>query len=126
MTVATNAASGYSVAYSGSTLTSGVNTITALNSPTASSMNNKQFGINLMSNATPAIGSNVSGSGSGSPVTGYNTADLFKFHSGDTIASSAVPTNSNTYTVSYIANIDGVTAPGSYSTTLTYVATANF
>lgn len=126
MTVATNAASGYSVSYSGNTLTSGLDTITALNSPVASSMNSKQFGINLMSNATPAIGSNVSGSGSGAPAANYNTADLFKFHSGDTIASSLTPTNSNTYTVSYIANIDGVTAPGAYSTTLTYVATANF
>ncbi|MEI6237836.1 MAG: hypothetical protein WCP03_04540, partial [Candidatus Saccharibacteria bacterium] len=126
MTVATNSASGYSVSYSGTTLTSGVNTITALNSPAASSMNSKQFGINLMSNTTPFIGSNVSGIGSGIPAANYNTADLFKFHSGDTIASSSAPTNSNTYTVSYIANIDGVTAPGAYSTTLTYVATANF
>ncbi len=126
MTVATNAASGYSVSYSGNTLTSGLDTITALNSPVASSMNSKQFGINLMANATPAIGSNVFGSGSGAPAANYNTADLFKFNSGDTIASSLVPTNSNTYTVSYIANIDGVTAPGTYSTTLTYVATTNF
>ncbi len=126
MTVATNAASGYSISYSGNTLTSGLDTIAALNSPVASSMNSKQFGINLMANTTPAIGSNVSGSGSGAPAANYNTADLFKFHSGDTIASSLVPTNSNTYTVSYIANIDGVTAPGAYSTTLTYVATTNF
>lgn len=126
MTVATNAASGYSVSYSGATLMSGLNSITALSSPTASSMGNKQFGINLMANTTPAIGSNVSGAGSGTPSMNYNTADLFKFHSGDTIASSSAPTNSNTYTVSYIANIDSVTVPGDYSTNLTYIATANF
>jgi len=126
MTVATNAASGYSVSYSGTTLTSGVNTITAM-AGGASTQNSKQFGINLMANATPTIGSDASGSGSGVAATGYNTADSFKFNTaGDVIASAAVPTNSNIYTTSYIANIDGETAAGAYSTTLTYTATANF
>ena len=126
MTVATNASTGYSVTYSGTTLTAPGDTITALGTPAASSMNNKQFGINLMANATPAIGSNVTGTGSGAPATGYEVADLFKFASGDTVASASVPTNSNTYTVSYIANINGMTKPGAYSTVLTYIATANF
>jgi hypothetical protein len=126
MSAATNASSGYSITVSGSTLTSGANTITALASPTASSVNNKQFGINLVANTTPAVGSNVSGSGSATAAAGYNTADLFKFVSGDTVASASAPTNSNTFTTSYIANIDGVTPPGSYQTVLTYVATANF
>jgi len=126
MTVATNAQTGYSVTYSGTTLTSPNDTITALATPTASSMNNKQFGINLMLNTTPAIGADVTGTGSGTPSTGYEVANLFKFASGDTVAAATVPTNSNTYTVSYIANISGSTKPGAYSTVLTYVATANF
>jgi hypothetical protein len=126
MTASTNAINGYSITVAGTTLTSGANTITALASPTASSTNAKQFGINLMGNSTPAVGSAVSGSGSGVPAAGYNTADLFKFVSGDTVASATAPTNSNTFTTSYIANIDGVTPPGNYSTVLTYVATANF
>ncbi len=126
MAVATNASSGYSVNYSGTTLTSGSNTITAIAAPAASSMNSKQFGINLMANTTPAIGSNKSGVGIGAPTADYGTPDLFKFNSGDTIASAAAPTNSNVFTVSYIANIDGATAPGAYSTVLTYTATANF
>lgn len=126
MTASTNATNGYSITVAGTTLTSGANTITALASPTASSTNAKQFGINLMGNSTPAVGSAVSGSGSGVPAAGYNTADLFKFVSGDTVASATAPTNSNTFTTSYIANIDGVTPPGNYSTVLTYVATANF
>lgn len=127
MTVSTNAANGYSVNYSGSTLTSGTNTITALASPTASAVNGKQFGLNLMANTTPSVGVATSGSGSGVPSTGYNTANQYKFvPAGETIASATVPTNSNTYTASYIANIDGITAAGAYSTVLTYVATANF
>lgn len=126
MSVSTNATSGYSLTYSGTTLTSGGNTITALASPTASTLDTRQFGLNLMSNSTPAVGAATSGSGSGVPATGYNTTNLFKFNSGDTVASASVPTNTNTYTVSYIANINGVTAPGAYSTSLTYIATANF
>lgn len=126
MTASTNASTGYSITASGATLTSGTNTITALASPTASSINNKQFGLNLMANATPAVGAGVSGTGTGTAATGYNTANSYKFVTGDTVASAALPTNSNTYTVSYIANIDGVTAAGGYSTILTYVATANF
>ncbi|NTW61550.1 hypothetical protein HGB24_02600 [Candidatus Saccharibacteria bacterium] len=125
--VATNASSGYSVAYSGNTLTSGANTITALSSPTASSTDTKQFGINLKDNSTPNVGSEVSGSGSGAAYTGYGTANSFKFNtSGETLATASAATNSNTFTISYIANIDGSTAAGAYSTVLTFVATANF
>lgn len=126
MTASTNASTGYSITVSGNTLTDGSNNIDALASATASSTNNEQFGINLMSNSTPSVGTAVSGSGSGAPATGYSTANQFKFVSGDTIASAGAPTNSNTFTVSYIANISGVTAPGAYQTVLTYVATANF
>lgn len=126
MTASTNAASGYAITVNGTTLTSGSNTITALSSPTASSVNNRQFGLNLVANTTPSVGSAVSGSGSGAAASGYNTSDSYKFVTGDTVASASAPTNSNTFTVSYIANIDGSTAAGSYSTVLTYIATANF
>lgn len=127
MTVATNAASGYSVGYSGATLTSGSNTITAMAAAAASVQNSKQFGINLMSNTTPAIGSAKSGAGTGAVSTGYDTANQFKFNvAGDVVASSAGPTNANTFTSSYIANIDDVAAAGAYSTVITYTATANF
>jgi len=126
MTVSTNASTGYSVTYSGTTLTAPDDTITALATPTASAVNNKQFGINLMPNTTPAVGSDVTGTGSGTPSTGYEVADLFKFASGDTVASASAPTNSNDFTISYIANISGATKPGTYSTVLTYIATANF
>ncbi len=127
MTLATNASTGYSVSYSGATLTSGSNPLTAMTTAGASVMNSKQFGINLMSNTTPAIGSNVTGTGSGTASTGYSTTNQFKFNpAGDVVASAAAPTNSNVFTTSYIANIDGATAAGAYQTVLTYTATANF
>ncbi len=126
MSAATNANSGYAITVNGTTLTSGANTITALASQTASSQGASQFGINLKANATPSVGSNVSGTGSGTATSNYNTADQFRFVTGDSVASASAPTNSNTYTVSYIANVAGSTKPGSYSTTLTYIATATF
>ena len=127
MTVGTNAATGYSVSYSApDTLASGTNKITAM-SGAASSINQKQFGINLVSNTTPAVGANVSGVGSGTVASGYQTTNQFKFiPAGEAIATASAPTNSNVFTTSYIANVDDVTAAGAYSTAITYVATANF
>lgn len=127
MTISTNAASGYSLSYSGNTLTSGVNTITPMASPAASVVNTRQFGLNLMNNVTPAVGSAKSGTGSGIPASGYDISDQFKFNtSGDVVASASMPTNTNTFITSYVVNMDGSTAAGAYSTIITYVATANF
>jgi hypothetical protein len=126
MTASTNAGTGYSITVNGTTLTAPGGTISALVSPTASAQNSSQFGLNLVANTTPAVGTAVSGSGSGAPQTGYSTVNSYKFVTGDTVAAATSPTNSNTFTTSYIANISGATLPGSYSTNLTYVATANF
>ncbi len=126
MSASTNAAGGYAITVNGTTLTAGLNTISALAANTASIQGTGQFGINLKANATPSVGSNSSGAGSGVAAANYNTADSFRFVSGETVASASAATNSNTFTTSYIANVGGAQAPGSYSTTLTYIATATF
>jgi hypothetical protein len=130
LSAATNASSGYSITYSApNTLMSGSNPITAI-SDAASTVGTKQFGLNLVANTTPAVGTAVSGTGTATATNTagfYNSANNFTFHtSGDTVASVSAPTNGNTFTVSYIANIDSLTPPGAYTTTLTYTATANF
>ena len=56
----------------------------------------------------------------------YATANTFAFSSGDTVASASNPINSTIFTVSYIANMAAGTAGGTYTTTLTYAATANY
>lgn len=123
----TNGNSGYSVTVNGSTLTSGVNTITALTTGGASSIGSKQFGINLAgANTTPVIGAAVTGTGTATAVANYGTNNNFRFNSGDIIASVAGPSNANTFTVGYIANIDGVTPAGIYTSNLTYTALANY
>jgi hypothetical protein len=123
----TNGSSGYSVTVNGATLTSGSNTITALSSGGTSSMGTKQFGLNLAdNNTTPPVGADKTGSGTAAAAVNYGTDDTFRFATGETVASAAGPTNANTFTVGYIANIDGVTPPGVYTSNLTYIATANF
>lgn len=126
MTASTNGSTGYAISVNGTTLTSGANTITALASNAASTQNSSQFGLNLVSNSTPSVGSTVSGSGSGTAATNYNTTNSYRFVTGETVASASAATNSNTYTVSYIANVPGNQAAGAYSTALTYIATATF
>jgi len=127
MAASTNGNTGYSVTVNGTTLASGANTIDALSTGGASMLNTNQFGLNLASaNTTPVIGSAKTGAGTASAAVNYGTNNNFRFASGEIIASAAGPTNANKFTIGYIANISGITPPGSYSTVLTYVATANF
>lgn len=126
MQAATNAGDGYVITVEGTTLTSGSNDIPELSSPTTSQTGTSQFGINLRDNGSPNVGEEPSGSGDGDYVSPYGTVDEFVYNSGDTIASATGPTDTNTYTVSYITNIAPFQAAGNYSTTLTYIATATF
>jgi predicted secreted protein len=120
-TVATNAASGWTLTYSGATLTSGGNTITdaaTIDEDSDGTPGTEQFGISASTNGDSTI------------ATGYlrDSAADFDFvpNTTTTLASEAVATATETISISYLANISGATEPGSYSTTLTYIATGNF
>lgn len=116
--VGTNAAVGYTMSLSGNTLTSGANTITAIGAAnTASSVGTEQFGLRMTATG-----------GSGSVSAPY-AASGFAFDSAafpDEIARSNTASANTTYSARYIANITANTEAGSYASTLTYVATANF
>jgi hypothetical protein len=124
-TASTNAASGYSVTYTGNTLSTTGGTIPAY-AGSASAAGTAGFGFNLAANTVPTVGTAVSGTGTATASAGYNSANSFKFLSGDPIASVGAPSNSNTFTIAYVANISGATPAGAYTTTLSYVATPNF
>lgn len=140
MAASTNANSGYSITVAGPTLTSGSNTIPAIGgTATASSIGTGQFGMNLVDNATPNIGSNVSPVPNGSNYMGkaktnFGTADSFAFDDAATnvIAASdngtgtGAPTDAQIYTASYIVNVSGSQPAGTYTTTLTYICTPTF
>ena len=139
MAASTNAWQGYTISVNGPTLTSGANTITAMGTAGASVRGSKQFGLNLKANttttSTPAVGTEVAPAANGTnykgqAIGGYSTVDQFKFVSGETVADSANggagPSDSQIFTVSYIANVTGSLAAGTYTTTLTYICTATY
>lgn len=139
MAASTNAGSGYSISVNGPTLTSGANTISAMAAAAAGVRGTSQFGLNLKANtvstSTPAVGIEVAPAANGTTLkgqaaAGYNSPDTFKFVSGETIANSANggagPTDAQIFTTSYIANVPGSQAAGTYTTTITYICTATF
>ncbi|MBC7512220.1 hypothetical protein H7142_00990 [Candidatus Saccharibacteria bacterium] len=151
MAASTNAGSGYAITINGPTLTSGGNTIAGIATPSASNKGVAQFGLNLRANTVAAapgfpgtgatasadidLASNVGASLRGNPTADYNTADTFKFVTGNVVANSAYDGTTNTtlgpsdaqiYTVSYIANVPGSQPAGTYTSTLTYICTPTF
>lgn len=124
LAVATNGSTGYTVTVQGATLTSQQNssdTIAAIGaSPAASSAGTDQFGIY----ATKSGGVN------GTIATPYATASSFGYNAtattSATFASGSTPTATETYSLHYIANILATKPAGTYSTSLVYVATANY
>jgi hypothetical protein len=139
MAASTNAGSGYSITVNGVTMTSGANTIIAMNAASAGIRGSSQFGLNLKLNTTAtstvAVGAEINPSSNGTnfrgqAASGYNTVDTFKFTTGESIADSANGgaggTDAQIYTVSYIVNVSGGQAAGTYTTTLTYICTPTF
>lgn len=119
LSASTNASGGYVITINGATLTAGSFTINAIGATAAaSSPGTEQFGARLVVN---------SGTG-GSVSAPYNTAnwalDTAAFP--DQVASGSGDSTEDVFGVRYIANIAGSTETGSYSATLTYVATATF
>lgn len=95
-------------------------TLTALSLPTASTPGVEQFGINAVANTSPNIGAapvQVPSSqfSYGVVNSGYNTANLFKYVSGDTVAHSSVASGETDYTISVIVNISNTTPAGHYT-----------
>lgn len=122
---ATNDPGGYSVFLAGSTMTSGTKIIPALLSPTTSAPGSSQYGINLVANSNPGVGQNKIGAGTFNPSADYAMVNKFKFVN-QIIGNSPFSTNYNIVTVSYLVNVSKAQAPGVYTTTVTYIATAAF
>jgi hypothetical protein len=122
----TNDGTGYAAYILGTTMTSGNNIITAAGIPSVNRPGTSEFGVNLRKNANPAVGSDPSGAGTATPTGDYNSPNLFNFVPGSMIANSGVSTDYNRLTVSYITNVPPGQPAGVYSTTLTYLASAQF
>lgn len=110
--------------------------INGLATPTAPQIGVEQFGINLVENTTGCgMAANVGANpvqvpdntfSFGTVEADYGTCGLFKYVKGDTIASSNRSTGETDYTVSFIYNIDALTADGQYNFNATFVATSTY
>lgn len=121
--VRNNFEGGYSLQMMGDPPKAGNHTLATPDTPTASLMGTEQFAINLTANTVPEVGtlpvqrSSVEGEQTifGEPTTDYNTANLFKYESGDIIAESLLDAGRTDYTISMIINIANTTPSGHYS-----------
>lgn len=119
--VATNAEYGYVLTVRGDTLKSGANAITAIGaSPTAPSVGSRQFGLAVEASGGSGTSSYpyIYGDGYAYAATATTTSEIGRATTGD-----GVTTN---FYIHYIANISSDLPPGTYSTVLTYVVTANY
>ena len=146
MAASTNAGFGYAITVNGPTLTSGSNTIAAMGTRDVSIPGTPQFGLNLVENIATAgatagdpLGANVLNTGgtlyNGVVTADYAVAEEFKFvhtsgtgatNPGEAVATSPAGTDTQIYTVSYIANVPGSQPAGTYASTLTYICTPTF
>lgn len=118
LAASTNASGGYVIYMHGPTLTSGLNTITAIGgSNTASAAGTEQFGVRFTASG---------GSGAVSAPYAASGYAYDAIAAPDQIASAAAATDTTTYNAIYVANVDAFTEAGAYATTLTYTATATF
>ncbi|MEK7626510.1 MAG: hypothetical protein AAB423_04160 [Patescibacteria group bacterium] len=122
---------GYNVSILGNPPSNGGHTLNALSSNSASVIGTEQFGMNLKDNATPNVGAEAvqvpSGSFSyGVAATNYNTADSFRFNSGETIATAPRSSGQTDYTASYIVNTSVTTPGGQYTGNQTILCTGTY
>ncbi len=139
---ATNAGTGYVIQYYTSNINTGlcagnngfcdtnsgqIGSNATYTSPVSAA--SEMYGVNLVSNTTPAVGAAATGDTASITYGGsYGTANTFKFNDagGDTLVTKNVPSSMTTYTVAYMANITATTKPGSYAVNMNYVCTGIF
>ena len=103
-----------------------------LTSQTASSPGTEQFGINLVANTSPSsFGEDPeqvpdSSFSFGQAATGYDTADVYKYVKGDTVAYSDTSSGRTNFTISYLANISELTPGGIYTMNHVLVAVPTY
>lgn len=152
MAASTNANSGYVITVNGATLTNGSYTIAKMGTTDYSKQGTPQFGMNVVKNTGFCgvgcdVGADVTQTGgtlyNGEAHAGYNTGGAncasagcaqFTFNSGDSVADSLLgngtpatgASDAQTFTASYVVNVSGSQAAGTYTTTLTYICTATY
>jgi len=127
MSVGTNATGGFAITANGSPPSAGTSVIDALPASTESKPGTNQFGINLVANDTPVVGSDPEGPWANAITSpDYGVANRYKYIPGDVVAYSPNVSLMKKFTVSYILNTRADLRAGVYSTTITYIASGRF
>lgn len=127
MAVGTNASGGFAITANGTPMSAGTHVIDSPSSPTESRPGKNQFGINLVANNTPSIGTDPQGTWANAVASpDYGMTDRYKYKPGDVVAYSPNVSLMKKFTVSYIVNSSENLHPGVYTTTITYIASGRF
>lgn len=127
MAVGTNASAGFVIMAVGTPPAAATNVIDSPSSPTASRPGVNQFGINLVANTAPQIGSDPEGIWANAlPSADYSQPDKYKYVSGDVIAYSPNVSLMKKFTVSYVLNASPSLRAGVYTTTINFIASGRF
>lgn len=120
---------GYVVQIAGTSPANGTHSIPALTSTSSSTPGTEQFGINLVANTAPSnIGANPNngGYGFGQAAPNYATPNMYRFVSGETIATAPKSSGETIYTISYLVNVAGLTPGGQYNANLTLIVVGTY
>lgn len=119
---------GYVVQILGTAPTNGSHTIQPLTTTSASQAGVDQFGINLVANTTPAVGANPDNGqfGFGAAAPNYGTANMYRFVTGETIATAPKSSGVTHYTMSYLINVESLTPGGKYTSNQTLIVTGTY
>lgn len=127
MAVGTNATGGFAITANGSPPAAGTNVINAPTVPTTSAHGTNQFGINLVANNQPIVGSDPEGTWANAVASpDYSIPNKYKYVDGDVVAFSPNVSLMKKFTVSYILNSSPNLRAGVYSTTITFIASGRF
>lgn len=120
---------GYVVQIIGTPPKYGSHTISPMAETESSIAGTEQFGINLVANDTPSsFGANPNNGnfGFGAAATNYNTANKFRYVSGETIAMAPKSSGKTDYTISYLVNVNSLTPGGQYTSDQTIIVTGTY
>jgi len=122
---------GYVVQVVGSPPNNGGHTLTNLSANAGSTPGTEQFGLNLVDNSSPNIGTNPvqipdNTFSFGDAAANYDTPNSFRYNNGDIVAESVKTSGETDYTMSYIINVSTTTPGGSYSGNQTLICTGTY
>ncbi|HVU59382.1 MAG TPA: hypothetical protein VHC98_00900 [Candidatus Saccharimonadales bacterium] len=126
---------GYVIQVVGDPPSNGSHTISAMATTGASVPGTEQFGMNVVKNTNFCgsgcdVGANPDygqfGATSAGPTANYDTPNMFRYVSGETIVQSPKSSGAITYTISYIINVTSLTPGGHYGSNQFLICTGTY